>query len=274
MYYELYVDSLFLVNFVMNLLMLELVNMTLMCTATRRRVIAGAVAGALIYLLPFCLSGPGWLKLFLGLAAGTAAMIEVTFRLRSLKAFCRVAERLFLYSFLTGGILLFVIRCFPSIRDVLMNVFGIMGMGIVIFLEIARLVRHKGQNSEICRVVLTGSGSRITVSALIDTGNSLVEPVSGKPVSVLEKSVFEALWRETGPGGFRAIPYHSVGKKNGILQGYLIPEIQIERDGVVKVCRDVYVGISDENISCSNNYKMILNPDLLESKARQRKSGE
>lgn len=263
LYYEVYVDSLFLVNFVMNLLMLELVNLTLMCTATRRRVVAGAAAGAVIYLLPFMLSGPGWLKLFLGLAAGTAVMIEMTFRLRNLKAFFKTAEKLLLYSFLVGGILLFIIRCFPGIRNVLMNIFGVMGMGVVVFLEIARLIRGKGENSELCRVVLTGRGVRITVSALIDTGNGLVEPISGKPVSVLEKSVFEGLWREKEPGGFRVIPYHSVGKKNGILQGYLIPQIEIEKDGMVKICRDVYVGISDEYISCSDNYKMILNPRLL-----------
>ena len=68
------------------------------------------------------------------------------------------------------------------------------------------------------------------------------------------------------PEGFRAIPYHSIGKKRGILQGYLLPELKIEIDGEVKLCRDVYVAVSEElcgEETLGGQVKMILNPALL-----------
>lgn len=265
-YYEVYIDSLFLINFVMNLFCLELVNLTLMRTATRRRVVLGAALGAGLYLIPFLLGGPGWLKMLLGFLASSVIMILVTFRVKSVKAFFLAAQRLLAYSFLLGGIVLFLIRLFPGLRRALTSMMGILGMGTLIFMEVSYLLGQKKASGNICRVVLMGKGAKITVNALKDTGNGLVEPISGKPVSILEKSVFDSLWTEGRPGGFRAIPYHSIGKKRGILQGFQIPEIQIEIDGIIKNCRDVYVGVSEDKVAAGGDYKMILNPRLLEQR--------
>lgn len=264
MYYEVYIDSLFLINFVMNLYLLELVNRSLMRTATRRRLLGGAALGAVLYLVPFLLVGPVWLKIFLGFVIAAEGMITITFRPKDFRSFLRIAEKLLLYSFLLGGCLLFLIRCFPGIRGYLTNVAGLLGAGSIAFVEISRLLERRRLKQDICRVTLIGNGARITVNALLDSGNSLIEPISGKPVSILEKSVFDGLWRSGYPGGFRVIPYHSIGKKQGILHGYLIPEIQIETEGVIKSCKDVYVGISNEEINCRDSYRMILHPALLE----------
>ena len=51
MVYELYVDSLFLINFVMNLYLLILVDQSCMRTATRMRILLGACVGAVVYVL-------------------------------------------------------------------------------------------------------------------------------------------------------------------------------------------------------------------------------
>ena len=47
MHYELYVDSLFLLNFIMNLYLLILVDNSTLRTATAGRLAAGAAVGAL-----------------------------------------------------------------------------------------------------------------------------------------------------------------------------------------------------------------------------------
>lgn len=252
MVYELYLDSLFLVNFVMNLYLLELVNLRTLRTAPRRRVAAGAALGALAYMAPFFFPGPGWLKLSLGFLAGTAGMIKFTFRARSFRAFFRVGEKLLWYSFLMGGGLLFVIGTVPALREKLLTVFGILGAGAVLFLALSWQNERKN-GRRFCRAVLVGKGARITVNALIDTGNSLTEPISGKPVSIIDRHVFEGLWREGEPEGYRAVPYHSIGKKRGILQGYLLPELLLEIDGMTKICRNVYVGVSEELLSAEEN---------------------
>lgn len=263
LFYELYIDSLFLINFVMNLYLLELVNCSLMRTATRRRIVLGAAIGAVLYLVPFFLGGPVWLRLLIGVPAATVLMVKVTFRVKSLKAFWKFTERLLLYSFLLGGILLFLIRCFPQIRKALVSVFGIMGMGAVLFLLLSYCRERKRKERNFCKVVLIREEVQVAVNALLDTGNSLVEPISGKPVSILEKSVFESLWKNGAPDIYRAIPYHSIGKKKGILPGYVIPEMLIEAEGITKSCRDVYVGVSEDLMAGVEGYKMILNPSML-----------
>ena len=53
MHYELYLDSLFLLNFGMNLLLLCLVDHSMGHTATWYRLLPGAGVGAVWYLFPF-----------------------------------------------------------------------------------------------------------------------------------------------------------------------------------------------------------------------------
>ena len=109
---------------------------------------------------------------------------------------------------------------------------------------------------------LQGTDGECQVPALIDSGNTLREPISGAPVSVLDVRVFKSLWREEPPG-FRAIPYHSVGKSSGNHSGYPVPQITIRYRGVEKVCRNVYLAVSEEEIA-GKEIPMLLHPALLQ----------
>ena len=268
MYYEIYIDSLLLVNFVMNLYCLELVNLICLRTATRRRILLGAVLGAVLYLIPFLLPGEGWLKILILFPAAAALMIFMTFRLKSLRAFARMFSLLLFSSCALGGCMTLLLRMLPKSQGVLTGVVGIMGIGGIVFLEAAHLV-SKSRGADICKVELIGKGARISVNALIDSGNGLMEPVSGKPVCILEKSIFKGLWLNGQPEGFRVIPYHSVGKNSGILYGYLIPEIIINKEGMLISCKNIYVGVVEEKLASEGGYCMILNPLLLQEEHRR-----
>lgn len=267
MQYELYVDSLLLVNFVMNLYLLILVSRNTLCTATPGRLIAGAACGALSYFLPFLLPGPAWVKVFSGMALGAAGMICIAFRIRRVRMFFKILEKLLIYSFFLGGLLLFLVRSVPALRNGMMNIFSIMGIGAAGFLVLSCFFKDRKKDRSLCRATLIRKDDKITVEALMDSGNTLVEPISGKPVSIIGKNIYQSLWKEE-EAGFRAIPYHSIGKKRGILQGYLLPELQIEVDGEIRSCKDVYVAVSEEiggDSSLGGQVKMILNPALLQS---------
>lgn len=266
MRYELYVDSLFLINFVMNLYMLMLVNRSTLRTATPGRLLAGAAFGSGGYLLLFFIGGPVIFKLFLG-AAGALGMMLITFPVKGLRNFLRLLEKMLFFSFCTGGALLFLIRILHFAGGVLTGMFGILGLGGIVFLFLGRFPWEPKPERSVCRATLIGDGAKLTVSALIDSGNSLVEPISGKPVSVVEEKVFRSLWKDGGRG-YRAVPYHSIGKRRGILAGYLLPELCLEINGMQKSFRDVYIAVSPESISASgdgeaDSIKMIVNPRLL-----------
>lgn len=262
-YYEVYIDSLLLVNFVMNLLCLGITNLTFHRCAGRRRLVAGAALGAVLYILPFLLPGRAGIKMFLGFAASAAGMIAVTFHPGRASSFWKAAQRLLFSSFLLGGSLLFFVRLIPAFREGLIGIMSILGIAVLLYMEISYLVGKSGEKHNFCRVELVGDGPPVEVTALLDTGNSLREPFSGKPVCILDKNVFERLWEKEQPGGYRAIPYHSVGKKHGILPGYLLPEMRIELDGIIRKRKNVYIGISEEKLAEGENYAMILNPLVL-----------
>ncbi|MCM1058341.1 MAG: sigma-E processing peptidase SpoIIGA [Firmicutes bacterium] len=271
MRYELYVDSLFLVNFVMNLYILMLVDRSTFQTAAPLRLLLGAAFGGGCYLLLFLLNVSVPLKLFLG-AAGALGMLPMAFPVRGLRNLLKLMEKMLLFSFCMGGALLFLLRSFPVRGGILTGIFGILGVGGIVFLFLGRFHWASKKENSLCRVTLVRAEKQVTVSALIDSGNSLTEPISGKPVCVVEEEVFRRLWEEDGEL-FRAVPYHSIGKKKGILKGYLLPELQVELDGMRKVLRGVYVAVSPERISAAETpeteapgaevIRMILNPRIL-----------
>lgn len=263
MHYELYVDSLFLINFIMNLYLLMLVNRAVLLKAGPCRIGFGAAFGAVCFLLPYFFVGPAVLKLFFGIVAGTVGMLLFTFSVKSLRMFLKLLEKLLLYSFGLGGTMLFLIRFLPGLGKYLTGVAGILGVGGLFFLLFRRLVSGPDMEHSVCRAWLCQDGSRTEVMALVDSGNSLSEPISGKPVCVIGRETYEGFGKK---GHFRAIPYHSIGKRKGILPGFLLERLELELEGVKYAFTDVYVAVSEEVISETGNAEsvnMIINPSLL-----------
>lgn len=272
MRYELYADSLLLLNFVMNLYLLILVDRSTLRTATGRRLLLGAAFGAVCYFLPFLWEAPPVLKLSAGFVAGTAGMLLLAFPVRGFRMFLKLLKYLTLYSVGMGGGMLLLLRVLGKMGIPTAGILVLMGAGGVLFLFLRHGFAERGQENYRCRATLICGGSRLTVNALIDSGNSLIEPISSKPVSVVDEKVFRGLWHNESPG-YRAIPYHSIGRKRGILQGYLLPELELEIDGMTKRFCEVYVAVSVEQITGgaeADSVKMIINPLLLNSERKRR----
>ncbi len=267
MEYEVYLDKLFLLNFIMNLLCLELADLAFFRCASCRRLLLGAALGAAFYLVPFLVPGKAWCKMLGGFFLSAGGMVFAAFRVRSIRAFWNVTARLLLCSFLLGGFLLSGIRLFPGLRRLFTSLAGLIAVSVLLFWEVRRMVRKREEKGSLCRVELSGGGSKVEVTALVDTGNSLVEPISGKPVCLLDRAAYQRFLGGKAPEGFRAIPYHSVGKRNGLLAGYLIPGMRIEMDGAARHCANVYVGVSEGISQDGGGYEMILNPMVLKEES-------
>ncbi len=261
MHYELYFDSLFLLNFGMNLLLLILVDHSTCHTATWYRLPAGAGIGAVCYLLPFLWKGTAVVKLTLSFLPGTVLMLWVAFPIRNVKGFWLYFRKQIFYTFLMGGALAAVLRGIPSGGRFLPGICMVLGAGAFFGRLFLYGRKKEEEHFEYCEVLLMGTDGKICLSALIDSGNTLTEPISGAPVSVIDARSFQSLW-SGGLPHFRAIPYHSVGKKCGILKGYLVPQMTIRYRGVEKVCKNVYLAVSEEEIA-GKEINMLLHPALL-----------
>lgn len=272
MRYELYADSLLLLNFVMNLYLLILVDRSTLRTAMGRRILLGAVFGAVCYFLPFLWNGVPVLKLSAGFLIGTAGMLFLAFPVRGFRMFLKLLKYLALYSAGMGGGMIFLLGALGRMGIPADGVLVTMGAGGILFLFLRRFSVGRSGGKGLCRATLVCGEDSRTVNALIDSGNSLIEPVSGKPVCVVDEKILRELCHDRLPG-FRAIPYHSVGRRHGILQGYLMPELQLEIDGMTRTFYGIYVAVGREQISedaGADSIKMIINPLLLDSKGKRR----
>ena len=272
MQYEIYADSLFLINFVMNLYVLMLVNHRTNGTATPLRLLGASALGAMGYLLILWIPGTALLKIILGVSAESVGTILFAFRVKGLRNFVKVLEKTLVYSFCLGGGFLFAIRCFQLTGGMTTCTFGILGIGGLVYLFLRTSPDRETDEQPLCQAIFKVEEAQITVNALIDSGNSLSEPISGKPVSVVDEQIFRVLWKDE-TAGFRVVPYHSIGRKHGILKAYLLPELKLEIGGMQKIIREVYVAVSPEPISSGgetddNAVKMIINPLLLTKKLR------
>ncbi len=121
---------------------------------------------------------------------------------------------------------------------------------------------------------------------LVDTGNSLCDPVSGEPVVVVEHSAIKdvlpepmrepaactgdaigVIERMTGTpwsGRLRLIPFNSLGNDRGILLGIKPDRIEFLRDSRVQRVDKVVIGIHGRRFDAGREYNAIINPSLLD----------
>ncbi len=164
-----YIDSIFLLNLVMDLYLLTLTNKVLGKTATYTRIFAGSVIGALGYCIVLCLSGISYmLKVLLGMFPIGALMIKISCRTKGIKELMRGEGYLFTFSFLLGGFMIFLkseISLFHRQSD---SIAAVAGMGFAGFVICRKLicVWEKKKQTHFCRVWIPGDTGRVEVMAL------------------------------------------------------------------------------------------------------------
>lgn len=252
-------------NFVMNLYLYALLTKTLKRTATRLRVWAGSASGAaasvLLLLAP---SLPVFIKRFAGPMAVSMLVTAMVFKLRQLSEIIKATGYLYIYAFLFGGMMKFLLLYLPLPQKMPGNIWHILGAGMLGY-QAARwwLEQLKAKKkTRICKVQVRGYGDGMWLEALVDTGNGLREPISGKPVSVIDEEAMDRLNGIRLPEKLKAIPYRSIGRENGMMEGYEVPEIIIDNGGEELHWQKAIVGISKTKVSADGRYQMILHPDL------------
>ncbi len=160
---------------------------------------------------------------------------------------------------LQSGLAILRERCFLTGWKSLMFM-GFFCVGIRFFA--AALVRWPmvGKTRYQVRLFLNEKSKEFT--AMADSGNRLVEPVTGKPVSIIAAADAKEFLGEKV--GVIMIPYRAVGTKNGMLPGVLFDRMEVitEECGSVKIDRPV-VAVSKEPLFFGKDFTMILPECLL-----------
>ncbi|HOB41806.1 MAG TPA: sigma-E processing peptidase SpoIIGA [Bacillota bacterium] len=147
---------------------------------------------------------------------------------------------------------------------------------------------HRGMREGLFYVPISIRFDRYSVSltALIDTGNLLRDPISGVPAIIVEYSAIEPILPHTikamleisdgdfaaaaaaiaeSPWStrFRAVPYSSVGQTRGLMVGFRPSEVRVI-DGKKEISTDRAIICVHNASLCSNGkYRALLNPEIL-----------
>lgn len=270
-----YGEYLFLENFITGAMILHLTRVFSGVRAGKLRLIAGSVfcgLYAFIIFVPLAVLPSLAIKL-----AFSFGVVLFVFGPRERRVYGRLVMLFYMISFAMGGITIGLMYLF-QVTGVSAN--GAFYMGSIGYLLVTMgaaaaylllsmaaswmksqfLYRQAGSR---VRIVLLGKSTEL--AGLLDTGNFLSEPVTGKPVFLLAESSLERIFSpeisailrtEKDPqkamaalGGegiakrLRLLPYRAVGTEGGLLLGVRPDYIEIIKEGEKEMREDVILGV-------------------------------
>ena len=279
-----YIDALFLLNFVVDYLLLLCAGRLAGEVLHRGRLalgaaLAGAYAAAVFlpgmgFLLhPLCKLAAAVLALLIGYG-GSRCLLRVTLVFFAVSA--AFAGGILALELLGGRGLTLENGVFSSAMDLRLILLSAAGCYVVITLLFQRSARHTAARQELVPAVLTLDGRRVALTALVDTGNTLTDPATGRPVMVAEGEKVAGLFpsgqapdeadlrdpvaalERLSQAGFlgrcRLLPYQAVGVECGML-------LSLRLDGA-RVGREDYgtllVALSPNRLSDGGGYSALI----------------
>ena len=261
MQYELYIDVFFLMNFMMDYLMLMLVRKILKCTATHKNICLGALLGALGTCAVIVIPLPSFIKLICLHTMINTGMVLVGLKIRSAGNFWSAFFLLYLTSFLMGGAVNWIAQYMGGyfrigclFFAVLIACWYIVSAGLNLLERLWKLKEFQ------CEVTLYMGKKVLTISAVIDSGNGLSDALTGKPVHIIDRKAMEKLTEENKIEKIRYIPYRTVQEGEGILPVIVIDKMCIHGSYEKEVLAPL-IGVSGQKGFMNGTYEMIIHPD-------------
>lgn len=275
-----YVDLLFVLNFMMDMMVLFLTGWALGLELLGKRLVAAASAGAFVGCLLtvgsqgmelwFLSSAPGELLCGIGLCV---VMVRLGFAPHTGQAWIREVLAVYGISFLLGGMLSWIQQqvCPRQYMVTVAVIFLVFCLGQILYKKV------KAQEQAICKVSIQMEEGVIHGRGLWDTGNLLTIPGTGTPVTVVgidmlkkgmskaQKEQYDCMMKTFDlpeNGDWQWIPYRSVGCPSGLLPVLKVSHMVIHTETGDVWIPKVFLGICPHPVSGTNAYEMILNPKL------------
>ena len=245
-----YLDELFVINLIACLFFIEVMKPILPITHSRKRLLAAAAAGAAAACLRF-VSGI-WLFAALDIAVPLIVLRRATvprvvlFELikYALSGFCVLAVSFFgkNAAVICAGVIYFDIS---SLLFLFMLALTLIAGAMLTML----LKRRK---EKFFTLILRKGDRSVRLSALLDSGNLLRDPYDGSEVIVADTEAVGQIFT----GGFRLLPYSSLGTQNGLIRAYKADSAEIVETG--KIMRNVTVAVSDRKLSKNKRIQALI----------------
>lgn len=284
-----YVDKLLAVNLLIGVILLLSASKICGIHIKRKGLIIGSLVSSISSLLIFL----PWDNIIITIffkAVALTAIVYFSFFPRSLKSFFKSLGAFLAVNFIFAGIMLALKLLVPPNGVHYINgvvYFDISALMLVIMFAVCygllclgeHITAKKADINDKFEIEVSFRGKAITTDALLDSGSSLKESFSGRPVIVSElKSVagllepselpyfkgdyLNAKVPETLQTSTRLIPYRALGS-DGILPSFKADSVTSRYEGKEYIAEGVYIGIVTKELS-SGEYRAIANKKLFE----------
>ena len=285
MHYEIYIDVVFFTNLLIDYILIRFTGILFRCGRSRKRALLGAAVGAvfscwIIYLQSFLKSGiflPALVLLHGGCAAG---MLVIGCNLKKGGLLLKAILTLYFVAFLCGGF--WEVIAGENLTPKLFLILGTATwFGSAAWSYLADSIRIRTKN--IYPITIFYSGKGYSFYGFYDSGNLLIDSVSGKPVSVGTTEILSEICSEETvsclkhlkenpgesgkPGTAGLHPhftfFHSIGKEQGMMLAVTFERLCIQTPAEVVCIDNPVFAFSFETSAFGKEYEVLSNSRLL-----------
>lgn len=275
-----YADVLLAINFAVDFLILKGASHFCGKRVKDHRLVLAAAVGASSSLIVF-FNMPDRMTSFLYRLVAAAVISAVTVCPCRIKTLLKCCFAVLLQSFIISGIIMIWqitadptgVLCYGGAVYFDIGIAALITcsvMGYAVAWLMSGILARRFSCEQFCDVTVMDNGHEATFTALIDTGNSLVEPFSGAAVIVCEfgalgKAVPEGIasfdFERPTQAGIRLIPYKTMDS-SGLLPAFMPQKLLIkDKDGKASFTENCYVAVTTARLG--DEYRAICNPKVL-----------
>lgn len=295
-----YGDVILLENLIMNYLILWSTAKLTRYNYSRVKLFIASLLGA-VYAVLYYFPGYSYLYTFLMKVVFSIAIIIIAYTPLYFRLLLKLTGVFYIVSFIFGGAafgLFYLINGLELTRN---GISFIMDFPLKVLAAAAfaayfivryswDYIQHRIKRERILvRLEVYFDKKAVSLDALVDTGNSLKDPITGVPVVIAEyegikellpgeiRRIFEesrendlnAIAQIMSVSGsitrFRLIPFKSLGRENGMLIGFK-PDIAILKENGRKTrLENIVIGLYRKNLSKDGEYNALVHPDMFKN---------
>lgn len=292
-----YIDVVLIENLIMNYIIIFATGIILKIKMKQIRIILGSLIGA-IYTIIAYVSNLRIYSNFILKFILSIIIVYISFNPQTQKQLWKSLLIFYLTSLVFGGAafaIIYVVRPQEILRNNQL-IFGTTSMKVILFSAILafiviilafKIVKNKISKKDMfCDIEVKINEEIIKTKAMIDTGNFLKEPITNKPVVVIEhtllydcipKQILNNIEQILG-GDFtnvpeeireeyisklKFIPFSSLGKQNGMLIGINAKYIKIKSEENENINENVIVGIYNKSLTKRGEYRALIGIELV-----------
>lgn len=220
-------------------------------------------------------------------------IVYIAFNPQTVKKMCKQVLIFYLTSFVFGGVALYLIYFLKPQEIFIKNgvyvgkyVLKVIFLGAIIAFIIVKisfkLIKTKINSKDMyCKIKVFIDEKVIQTIAMIDTGNLAKEPITNRPVVIIENNLLEEILPkeicnnvenilsgnldgvpEKYIPRLRCIPFSSLGKQNGMLLGIKADGIEVDFEEEKKCSKDVIIGVYDKSLTKKGEYRALIGLEL------------